>query len=304
MAISKILSIIVNDPIRKIFAIIFSFGLWFFVAIDSNYQYVRDTKIVYTGLAESLVVVEPIQNIGVTFSGQGRSLFNIWAAPPEVLCNLADVKLGENRISLKELVTPLGFSDVKIEYHTKLISITIDEKAKKQVKISIPLKGVVKNGYAIGKVSVLDTLEISGPKQMLHNLVEITTESLDVKNWSSSFEQQLKVLTPSPAIQISKKIVLVKIEIDTTVEKLFTNIPLKIIYSTTQKILSAKLNLDTLIIAGSKGRIEMMKRTDIEIIVRVINLPVGEYNLPAEIILPDYIKPVYSSPQKFWIRIY
>jgi hypothetical protein len=38
--------------------------------------------------------------------------------------------------------------------------------------------------------------------------------------------------------------------------------------------------------------------------VKLTRLSAGDYELPAEINLPEFIKPIYSSPQRFSIRIY
>lgn len=304
MVIGKVITSIINDPLRKIFAIILSFGLWFFVAIDSNYKYERGINIRYTGLAESLIVADAVQSIEVLFSGKGRLLFSVWATPPEVLCNLSDGQLGVNRIPVKELVMPIGTGDISIDYNIKSITVTIDKRVEKILKVSVPIKEQLRQGYSISEISILDTIRAIGPKEVLNNLGEIATESLNVKNRNSSFEQSLRILNPSPTVWVSKDFVLVKVVIDTTAERLFTNLPLKAIYLPTQKVSLVKLNLDTLLIKGPKKKIEMMDKKDIEIKIRLTNLSPGEYNLPAEMTLPDYVRPIYSSPKRFRIRIY
>ena len=304
MFITRFLKAIIDDPIRKIFAIIFAFGVWLFVAVESNYTYTREAKLMYTGLPDSLTVVDPVQTIQVTFSGRGRSLLSYWIMPPKVICNLAEVKTGGIRIHAKDLIIPTSYADVTVSYALKTIDVTIDEKIMKPVKITIPLKGTTRIGYSVGTISVLDTIEVIGPKGYLRNLAEVMTESMDLKNRNVSIEQKLKLVNPSPAVKFTKEYVTARIEIDTTSTRSFTDIPLKIVSKPQQNIAPGSIYLDTLIIAGARSRIRTLKRNDFEIVINLVDLSVGEYYLPAEIVLPDYVKPVYSSPKKFKIKIY
>ncbi|GAH34003.1 unnamed protein product, partial [marine sediment metagenome] len=45
-------------------------------------------------------------------------------------------------------------------------------------------------------------------------------------------------------------------------------------------------------------------KKDISVKIKLTELSPGEYDLPASITLPDYIKPVYSNPKRFKIKIY
>lgn len=299
-----ILNFIIKDPIRKIFAIIFAFGLWFFVAIDNNYQYEKEIKIVYTDLPESLIIVDSVPKINITLTGRGGSLLNIWAAPPTPRCNLSKSKIGENKIPVKKIVIPIGFSDVKIDYNTPSISIKIDKKISKKMKINVPIKDSLKEGYSISKINIFDTITVIGPREILQNLNEIATETLNIRNKSSTFTKELKIAKISSLFQMSKDRVQIQVKVDVTVKKLFTNIPLKLIFTPNQRVSSEKIFLDTLIVSGSRNIMEKLRKRDLSVKIKLTEFSAGEYNLPASIILPDHIKPVYSNPKKFKIKIY
>ncbi|MCK4673216.1 hypothetical protein KAT67_04460 [candidate division WOR-3 bacterium] len=299
-----ILNFIIKDPIRKIFAIIFAFGLWFFVAIDNNYQYEKEIKIVYTDMSESLIIVDSVPKINIILTGRGGSLLNIWAAPPKARCNLSKSKIGENKIPVKKIVIPIGFSDVKINYNTPSISIKIDKKISKKMKINVPIKDSLKEGYSISDIIILDTIDVIGPRELLQNLNEIATETLNIRNKSSTFTKELKIAKISSLFQMSKDRVQIQVKVDVTVEKLFTNIPLKLIFTPNQRVSSEKIFLDTLIVSGSRNIMEKLRKRDLSVKIKLTEFSAGEYNLPASIILPDHIKPVYSNPERFKIKIY
>ncbi len=301
--LKKIINFIVSDAIRKLFAIIFAFGLWIFVAIGYDYQYEREINIVYTDLPDSLILIDSVPRIRVKFTGRGGALFSIWATSPKAQCSLLNKKPGKNAISVKELFLPIDQQAVQVAFYQKKINVAIDKKIEKEIRITVPLKGTLKPGYAINRIYIYDTIKASGPKSILNNLKELSTESLSVKNRALPFKERLTIIKP-PLIELSKNFVNVKVDIDTAIEKTFTQIPLKLIYSRNQNVTSERMSLDTLIVSGPRTRVEHLSKSSIRVQIELRNFRPGSYNLPAEIVLPPYIKPIYSKPKRFKVKIY
>ena len=304
MNLKAILYFIINNPIRKIFAIVFAFGLWFFVAIDNDYNYTKDIAIIYDNLSDSLIIVDSVPYLGVTFSGRGGSLLSTWAAPPKAHCDLNDIKIGKNKIPVDDLNIPIGFGDIKIGFNATSINVKIDEETNKEIDVRVPVRGSLKEGYSVSEIIALDTVIVTGPREILGDLKSIPTETLTVKNETSSFLKRLRISESSPLLQISKEEVQVEVKIDTTIQRQFTNIPLKLIFTPNQRVTSEKISLDTLIVKGPRNRVLSLKKKDINVTIKLTMLSPGEYNLPAAIILPEYITPIYSNPKKFKIVLY
>jgi YbbR domain-containing protein len=293
----------IRDPVRKIFAIIFAFGLWIYVAIGNNYTYQREIKVIYTNLPDSLVIVDSISSIDVTFSGRGGALFSIWAAPPKAQCDLREKPIGNIKISPQELRIPMGYGPMSINYNTPAFTVTLDKIAEKQMDVAVPLRGRPKQGYAINDIVVLDTVHMVAPQSMLENLSELMTETLSVRNRSSSFEKELRIDMTSQLVRISKKNVKVVVDIGEAVRKTLTYVPLMLLYSPEQEVQVDRSLLDTLVVEGTPQRIESLTMNNVDVSINVTKLNSGNYNLPAEIILPKYIMMVRSIPQKFNISI-
>jgi hypothetical protein len=304
MSFKKIAQFILYDPVRKIAAIIFAFGIWFFVAIDNDYQYAKDLEINYINLAESLIIVDSPAIINVIFSGRGGALLSNWAAPPKALCDLDKATTGDNIITSKKIVIPVAFGDIAVRYNVQSIKLTVDQKISKKMNVNVPIKGSLKEGYSINDIIVLDTVNLTGPKDMLRTMSEILAETLDVKNKSTSYITESKIVQVSPLFEISKEYVRVEVKVDTTDEKLFTNLPLKLIFTPDQRVSSEKISLDTLIVRGSRMRTANLRKRNIDVEIKLTKLAPGDYNLPATIILPKYITPVYSNPKRFKIKIH
>lgn len=298
------MTIITRDPMRKVFAIIFAFGLWIYVAIGNNYTYQKNIKVIYTNLADSLMIVDSLPNIDVNFTGRGGALFSIWAAPPKAQCDLRQAASGEETITARNLRIPVGYGPLSIDYVTPAFNVIIDRKLEKEIKIRVPIRDTPKQGYAINGVTVLDTIRIIGPRKMLTKMEELVTETLSVRNRSSPFEKEIRLDIPSSLLNVSNKSVEVRIDIDNSAQKVLTSVPLKLIYSPNQKVRSDRSVLDTLIVVGSPDLIRGLSVSDIEVRIRLTKMTKGEYDLPAEVMLPDYIRPTYSAPQKFHVTIY
>ncbi len=301
--LKKIIAFVTHDPVRKIFALVFAFGLWIFVAIGNNYTYQREIKVIYTNLPDSLVIVDSISSIEVLFSGRGGALFTIWAAPPKAQCDLKDKPIGKSTISPQELRIPLGYGPLRIDYNSPAFNISVDRKITTEMRIKVPIKGTPKQGYAIDDVWVLDTVRVVGPQRMLANMSEFNTETLSVRNRGSSFERELRLDIPSPLFSISKKSVNVMVEIDQSIERTLTYVPLILLYSPNQSVRADKSYLDTLVVVGTPRRIKNLTVSDIELRINLTKLEPGDHNLPAEVILPEYLIPVRSVPQKFNIQL-
>ncbi len=295
---------LIKDPIRKIFAIIFAFGLWFYVAIDNDYQYTKRVALYYINTPESLIVVDSISHIDVAFRGRGGSLLSLWALSPKALCDLRDSRSGQNTIPVKDVFLPTGFADVAIDYpRNRTLSIRLDKKITKAVDIKVPVKDALKEDYSLVGVSALDTIVITGPREILQNIRELTTESLSVKNRNASFKKTLKIIKPSSFVRFSKDRVTVSIAIEKTIEKIITNINLRLIYAPNQRVSTERKILDTLIIRGPASKVESLNKKDIDVYIRVVGLDAGEYYLPVSVATPAFLKPVYWRPQKYRIRI-
>jgi YbbR domain-containing protein len=299
----QIISFITHDPMRKIFATIFAFGLWIYVAIGNSYSYQKEIKILYSNLPQTLVLVDSVSVIDVIFSGRGGALFSIWAAPPKAQCDLAGQDIGQIEIPTKDLRIPVGYGPLKVDFEERTIGLLIDRKIAKKVSIMIPVKADPKKGYAIDEIEVLDTIELTGPQKMLEQIDEIATESLNVRNRSISFEKDLKLEIQSPLIQATKKNVRAEVSIEQTMQKTLTDIPLTLIYAPEQRVKSQINTIDTLVVEGSPDRVRRLSPADITVRIKLTKLASGDYLLPAEIILPKYIKPVRSVPQKFPLTI-
>jgi len=290
------------EPARKILALILAFGLWIFVAIDGTYNYDKEIVVSYTNLPDAYIITDSVVKLKVSFNGKGKTLMGIWSSSPKALCNLSEVVPGKNVISTKDCVVPV--KDVVINYGTKYINVEIDEKITKPIKPSISVKGGLKNGFSISAIEILDTISITGPKKILQRLNEVNTESLDVKNQSSTFEKKLKIESVSGQIKFSKDNITVKVVIDSSSQGVFTDLVINIVKNSGQGVRILTPSIDTLIVSGAQSRINNLHKEELVVRLKTTDLVPGEYYLSPEIVLPDFLIPVYIKPQRLKVLVY
>lgn len=301
---NKILQFIVYDPFRKIIAIIFAFGLWFFVSLDGTSQQTKSLRVVYLNVADSLIITDSLAHLETTLRGRGSALFSTWAAPPKVRCDCAGKGPGIYEIPVDSLYISMPFNNITVDHTVRAITITIDTIISREIAVNVVLKGDLKQGYSVNDILIKDTIFVTGPRDLLQTMNGVSTETLDVKNKDASFSKDVRFTPWSRLIQISQPSVKAEILIDTTIERRFTNIPLKLIFTPYQRVTSEKISLDTLLVRGPRSKMNTLSKADITVRITLTQLTAGEYDLPATIILPDYLTPVYSSPKRFAIKIF
>jgi|UniRef100_A0A7V3RGD2 YbbR domain-containing protein len=297
-----ILGFFTIEPARKILALILAFGLWLFVAIDNTYNYEMEIPVIYVNLPDRYTIVDSVAKLRVLFSGKGRNLINIWATPPRAICSLEEVVPGKNVIATKDL--QIEVKDVTVNFYAKFINIEIDDKITKIVRPVIPIKGSPKDGFAISHIDVPDTILATGAKRFLQKLSRVLTESLDVKNQTTSFEKILKIESLPECIKLSRKDLKVKVFIDSLSQKAFTDLPILIIKNPGQRVRISSSTIDSLVITGAKSRLDELQKEKILVQIKVGDLVPGDYYLVPEIILPDFLSPVYTMPQRLQVQVY
>ncbi len=300
--LKKSVNFFIVEPARKILALILAFGLWLFVAIEGTYTYEREIPVIYTNLSDNYIITESVTKLKVTFNGKGKYLFGIWASPPKVICDLADVVPGRNVISTKDLTIPI--KDLVVNYSARFINVDVDEKVTKVVKPFIPLKGHSKNGWVISRIEFLDTLNISGAKKILQKLKGVVTESLNISNKSATFEKSLKIEPVSEPIELSHSNIRIRVVIDSLSLRTFTEMSVVVLKNPGQRVRIMNTVIDTLIVSGARDGLDKLSKEDIIVRIKVSDLVPGEYFLSPEIIMPEFISLVYSKPQVIKVVIY
>jgi len=260
--------------------------------------------IVYTNLPKDLVVTKyNTKKVSVTLSGRGSNFIQLQIRKPIYQLNISTVKPGLNRIKLvpDELVvsTPVLLKSVSPEY----AEITTEELERKIVTVIVPHRLEVQKGRYITDIKINDTIILAGPLNQMRFINEVMTESLRINDLSNAeIMQQLKIVVPDTLLFKAfpeSATVVISTEKETT--RTFSNI--KVMLTASEKQVTIKPKVANITVRGPVSQVRILEDSDVILKIDVSKLTAGEYNVPAEIVLPKNIYLISCEPQLFNVRL-
>ncbi len=192
-----------NITVVRIIAPILAILLWAVVHFDENPP---------TGSASSPIQTMPISNVKVTLESLDTSQFKIKSMDPalvnltltgkqsnlnkvntldyKIQADLSAVHEGTHSLPLQAVGFPSG---VQVQMNPSSISITIEKMNKKEVPVSILLKGEPANGYIAGEPIVRpNRVNVTLSTSMLDQVDSVSAE-LDISGASGPVEKEVKL---------------------------------------------------------------------------------------------------------------
>ena len=97
------------------------------------------------------------------------------------------------------------------------LAIPFDVIEQEQFKVHVNTQGKVKSGFELSATAQPDTVRVLGPSQVVRNLREISTESLQLNpDITKSFSVPLDLLPPHPAVRVLPSQVTVNVVVENT----------------------------------------------------------------------------------------
>jgi YbbR domain-containing protein len=221
------------------------------------------------------------------------------------MLDLSGVQVGINSIPIKKdrIILPEGISIVKI--NPTFLTVTIDNKIKKELPVKILLSGKPASGFIVSEVVAKpSSIILQGPENILGSMDKVLTKPVEIKGFSESFKKEvaldlvddLEIIPPSEIIfaeiSIKEKIVVQKF-FDIQVEG--RNSPFSYM------ITPPAINIEV------KGPVHIIEKLHAEkwinVYVDLKGLPPGTYVKRATITLPVKTALIGVTPEMFTIKI-
>jgi YbbR domain-containing protein len=260
-----------------------------------------DLEVRTSHLAGQFIVTSELPMVTVSFSGKGRELLRLKVRRPWIALNLDQARVGKNTLPIRpEDVMRSGSNASIVKTSPSQLELFVSERGEKTLAPTVVTQGVPKSGYAIREVQCGTAVRVTGPKDRMRHLFELYTQPVDVSNQSASFGRQVALASPSTNdITASPCSVFVQVVIEPEMERVFSNVPVHIIYppGAAAKIVPAAI--ESLMITGPESLVEQSTLDDFSITIDLRGKIRGRYSLPAEIRLPKYLRLVGSKPKVF-----
>jgi YbbR domain-containing protein len=147
------------------------------------------------------------RNIRVTLRGDANSIFPVAESDIEAYLDLSAYRepgIYKAPVQIRKKGTALEVVSIEIGVDPAEISVELDVKTSKTVPVVPDFQGTTpENGFElVDYVLEPNRMVIDGPLHMIGSVVELNTDSVDLRNRTMDFTLQLQVVSPDPLITI------------------------------------------------------------------------------------------------------
>ncbi len=182
------------------------------------------------------------------------------------------------------------------------LSVQLERKIRKTLKISVPYTGTPAKGYiALDAATEPTEMELVGPASLIQSITELKTKPIDLTNANENFKKKIPLDLDHPSIiSASDPVIIVTVPVQQQfVERQVDNIPIQIWNST------LKVSIEpSQIMVRVKGPFETLGNKEvmdqIYSFIDLKGLGPGVYarhayiNIPAELIMTDAVPQVFT----------
>jgi YbbR domain-containing protein len=176
-------------------------------------------------------------------------------------------------------------SDVTLD--PQVIRVTINIRRREDVReISVRpnVQGMPPDGYVLNTLSYEpQSVLVSGTPSLLASLADtLSTQPIDLKDHTSSFEASVPVILPDPdLLLLSGQNITVLVEISAvTTSRQFESIPIKILGTNAKYTTKIVPNTVSVLVNGPQESVNQLMTEDVQVVIDVNGLPPGNYTLP------------------------
>lgn len=259
---------------------------------------------------EALVPTSPVPNsVRVTLRGKADTIFLVHEEDIDAFINLSSYKrAGVYRVPIQ--VSRKGASanaDFSIRVAPLEVTVTLEKKVTKSVKVVPDITGFPAKGYELGQSFVSPNhVEIAGPKSRVDPIKEIHTDPINLNGKSEDFTERVGLALPDPSIQVPGNQM---VEFHGAVQKVIvvkTIEPVDIVALDLEPNLKMQLSTTTgeIQVQGSQLALSDLKQGEATLDVECsqITQP-GTYTLVTKPSVPRGLVVLNYAPQKVTIRV-
>lgn len=228
-----------NRKIRIFLTFLFLTSVvWLLMALSKNYTSTTKINIVYTNLpSNKLLLKKPINQIKAVINASGYNLIKYKITQPKITLNLLENKKKGSHYYLLpnsqiiNLNHNLKGNSTIVKFLTDTIFVELGNNVTKKIPVNSKLKVNFKVGYNfINELKITpDSINISGPKRILDDILEISTDKLELNDVYENVNVQLALKAPMLRnVKISNNSVVIKGLVDKFTEGKFL-IPVSVI---------------------------------------------------------------------------
>jgi hypothetical protein len=301
-------------PTLTFLSIILSLFLWVLAVLEKEHNIKIKSQIKIMKIPENIFLLKQMPNeLYLQIIGKGRDLIKNWRYLKEYPIDFNELLENQQKFPARfrlylDLKKIKEIKEIQLlSYSPNYLDLVIDILAEKE----LPIKPLFKEeNEEFSLIKTTDTkIKVFGPQSELTFLKEIYTESVDLKKIKPQYlpakncyyaSQTIKLLNPDKRyFRLAKEEIPIEFYFTKIIEKEFKEIPVKLITNSQTKVTPLYCRV---VVKGAENILDTLQSKNIQVIIDVRHLKKGEYNLPAEILLPQKITLIKCQPEKFRIE--
>jgi YbbR domain-containing protein len=184
-----------RDNVAKIVCVFLSIILWLYISSTNAGELKFKIPVTFINLPETLVKLK-ISNkyVTATLSGKKDNLKNINIKSIKAIVNLEQPEIGINKNYPIDLVRDEIPENIELNLSIKDVSLVIEKKISKKVKVRANIVDRPMNGYVLGRIVIIpESIKISGPESVLKSLDIVQTEKISIAKASGRIIKDIAI---------------------------------------------------------------------------------------------------------------
>ena len=294
----------------KIFSLLSSFFLWFYITLGNQFEDVLNVDLVVINQPANKILIHPIpKSVPVLCRGSGSTLLG------QILTHdmYIQIDLSEHRSNtelplkinmIRHHDTELNLTPVRIEYDEP-VKISYDDLMVKEVPVVSDIQFKPKQGYTqVGDVILSpDSVQITGPKTEVSQYKNVPTKS-KLYYVLRPIEGMIDLVDSTSALTtLSVHRVQFYADIQGIGERLFTEVPVKVINAPPGIKVSSVPSMLSLRLHGGVEVLKAVTKNDIQVTIDYRRRQQYGRRIPAMIHVPPNVSFTDVKPKQFELLI-
>jgi len=187
-----------KNIIPKLVCIILAVGFWAYISSIETGSLRFKVPVTYVNLDPGLSVSKiSAKNILVEIRGSREELKNVSVRNLKLYIDLANAEPGvpkTYKVQEQKGDIPEGFN---VEYEPDKISVTVEKKIYKNVRIIPKYSGNVQKGFIVGRLRPNpEYVRIGGPADVIDRITAVYTENISIDERKSTAKEMVKIERP------------------------------------------------------------------------------------------------------------
>jgi YbbR domain-containing protein len=251
----------------KVIALVVGLLLWFHVATEKVYNHRVQLPLTEIAVAEGLTLADnPPDSITVVVKAKGKQLLRSKWRQRGIKVNATQLSAGHHTLSLSAANTSLFDAGNLVTLDEVVspasLSLNIDYKAEKTVKVLLDISTIPDEGYAVSSISDPEPPEATliGARSLVRQCATVATEHKELTGLRNNLTLTLPLVPPpNYGMRLEPDSVTVSIEIVAAKTRVFENVPIVVYNAPRGKTVSTQPSSVQIELAGPPKDIDLLQ---------------------------------------------